>query len=408
MFTLGFNEFLRNIKKNLLIIIQLVIVYVVAIFVVSAFEEQYRLFGGVSNVFDDTGLLVRNTPAMSEELVTKEALEELLTGVETIEYSYHFNLIDEQFQLQNKTVDTIHISSSNPEHITYVPELIEGEWCEDASHEDGVINAVATNNFPFAVNIGDQIDYAGLRFKITGIVDTQEMLYGINSTYKVNELSYLDLYKSLNSDEYPTYMFIVSYKDLIRNSNIDLTPSTLWGHFTIIDFKDNITEEEISANIDKLIKQYGYILDAEIQRTDAIYNYSWQLIEIKVMPMLMLLFVIVLVLIISLIISSAINILYEKKNYGIYFICGNNWRNTFKFSTVSWSIVALTSLIIAVCACLIINSLNLFNGLALSFSWLHVATLLAITALLLVIAIIIPYFMIRKIQPVSILKENDK
>lgn len=408
MFTLGFNEFLRNLKKNILILVQLVIVYVITIFVISAFEEQYRLLGGLSNVFDDTGLLLRNTPSMSDECVTKDSLENLLMNVETIEHSYYLNLIDDNFELAKSNDFSIHISSSNPKHITYIPTLIEGEWCEDAPHEDGLINAVASNNFPFDIHVGDIIEFAGLSFKITGIVDTCEMIYGINSTYKVNELSYLDFYKPLNTDEYPTYMFIVSYFDWINKSNLNLEPSTLWGHFTIIDFKDNITEEEISQNIDKLIKQYGYILDAEIQRTDTIYNYSWQLIEIKIMPMLVLLFVVILVLIISLIISSAIDILYEKKNYGIYFICGNNWRNTFKFSTVSWSIVALTSLIISVCACLIISSLNLFNGLALSFSWLHVATLLIITAILLVIAVIIPYFMIRKIQPVSILKENDK
>ena len=54
MINLGINEFIRNIKKNILIIILFVSVYVMTILVVSAFVEQYRQFDGVSNVFDDT------------------------------------------------------------------------------------------------------------------------------------------------------------------------------------------------------------------------------------------------------------------------------------------------------------------------------------------------------------------
>jgi hypothetical protein len=40
MINLGINEFIRNIKKNILIIILFVSVYVMTILVVSAFMEQ--------------------------------------------------------------------------------------------------------------------------------------------------------------------------------------------------------------------------------------------------------------------------------------------------------------------------------------------------------------------------------
>ena len=42
MIRLGFREFIRNIKRNILIIVQMVAVYVIAIFTVSAFQEQYE------------------------------------------------------------------------------------------------------------------------------------------------------------------------------------------------------------------------------------------------------------------------------------------------------------------------------------------------------------------------------
>ena len=57
MINLGINEFIRNIKKNILIIILFVSVYVMTILVVSAFIEQYRQFDGVSNVFDEVKII---------------------------------------------------------------------------------------------------------------------------------------------------------------------------------------------------------------------------------------------------------------------------------------------------------------------------------------------------------------
>lgn len=401
MFTLGFNEFIRNIKKNILIIVQMTIVYVIAIFVISAFEEQYRLIDGVSEFFDDTGLLVSSAPMSLEKMVTEDGLYELLDKVENIGYGYYFNIVDDNNE------EFARILSYNPQYITYIPNLIEGEWCEEAEHEEGVINTVVADNLPFEVEIGDIIEYAGYRFKVTGILSKNEMLYGINSSYDANSISYLDFYQSIKENGTTSYLFVVSYEDLKKMENIDISHATLWSHFTIIDFEDDITEEEIEHNMDLLEEKYDYMVGAEMWNIDTIYDYSWKLVEIKVMPMVMLLIVVIIVLIVSLIISSAINILYEKRNYGIYFICGNNWKNTFKFSTVSWFIVAVTSLVLSGCVCMIIASVDAFSGLALTFGKLHVAALLGITVLLLTVAVLIPFFMIRKIQPVSILKDND-
>ena len=100
--------------------------------------------------------------------------------------------------------------------------------------------------------------------------------------------------------------------------------------------------------------------------------------------------------------------LYEKKNYGVYFICGNSWKKTFIFSSVSWSMVALTALVVAACICIVISAVPAFKGIVLTFSLVHFLILLAITLVLLMVAFIISYRMLRKIQPVSILKDNDK
>lgn len=405
MIALGFNEFVRNIKRNILIVVQMMAVYIIAIFTISAFEEQYRLMDGVDEIFDDTGMILLPKAMTENVYLEKDVLEEVLVKVEHIDFAIRTNVIDE-----NHPASSINIVSNNPKNISYRPELLEGVWCEDAVHEEGVINVVASNNMPFDIKVGEKIEFGGAVYKVTGIVATNEMIYGIKSSLEYTEASYLDYYLPIDSlaNSGLEYWFIASYDDLMKHDIRPFASSVSWGMLTTVDFEDDISDKDIKYNMKQIMDHFGYTEGVEMFLTDDMYEYSWNLIMVKIMPMLMLLIVIIIVLIVSLIISGAINILYEKKNYGIYFICGNNWKNTFKLSIVNWTIMAVTSLTLAGCACVYIYSAKIFDGLILAFTSMHAYILGAITLVMLIITTIIPFIMLRKIQPVSILKENNK
>lgn len=404
MIALGFNEFIRNIKRNILIVIQMMAVYIIAIFTISAFEEQYRLMDGVDEIFDDTGMILQSQSITNNTYIDRSLLEDILVKVEHIDFAVRYNVIDESYR-----TTSINIVSSNPKNISYRTELLDGVWCEDAAHENGVINVVASNNMPFDVNVGEKIEFGGVVYKVTGIVATNEMVYGIKNSLEYTEASYLDYYASIDSllDSGENYWFIASYDDLLKHDIRLFETSLSWGMLTTVDFEDDISDKDIKYNMKQIMDHFEYTEGVEMFLTDDMYEYSWNLIMAKIMPMLMLLIVIIIVLIVSLIISGAINILYEKKNYGIYFICGNNWKNTFKLSIVNWTIMAVTSLTLAGCACVYIYSAKIFDGLILTFTSMHAYVLGAITLVMLIITTIIPFIMLRKIQPVSILKENN-
>ena len=410
MFALGLSEFIRNIKKNVLVIIQMIAVYIIGLVTISAFYEQYKLIDGVSKVFDDTGMVIHTTSMNSDMFIREDMLKMLLKKVENVEHTLTTAVYDEDFRINGVGMTGINMLAYNPKLISYVPKLVEGEWCETAPKEEGIINAVVADNVPFHVDIGQIIKYAGITFKVTGIVSCKEMIYGGNSTWRYDDASYLDYY--YNIENYiamkDVYFFLVPYENLENDFQLIPGYGMSWGRFATIDFEDDITEEEYEYNLKVLEETYGFHINTDVFNTAPSYEYSWQLIDIKTMPMALLFIVIMVALLISLFISVAINVLYEKKNYGIYFICGNNWSNTFKFSLVSWTALAITSLLIAGCVYIIMAATNVFNGLSLSFEWMHIAMLLGITIVLLAITMIIPFIMLRKIQPVSILKENDK
>lgn len=400
MIRLGFREFIRNIKRNILIIVQMVAVYVIAIFTMSAFEEQYRLMDGVSGVFDDTGMIVLRSSISSGDYLNIDEMEEMLVKVDAIEYSINYNL--------EKNGYSIGLVASNPDNISYRPELIKGKWCEDVPHEEGVINAVVSTNMPFGQEIGNIVEIDGHTFKITGIVDTKEMVYGTSSRYTYKESSYLEYYQPISNINNIDCLIIASFEDIQKNSPYKTNYSSVWGFIGTVDFEDDITDEEIKYNMKQMTERYKYEEGSEMMLTDEMYDYSWRLIMLKIMPMLMLLVVIIIVLIVSLVISGTINVLYERRNYGIYFICGNNWKNTFKFSLVNWAMMAVISIGLAVGACVFIYSKKLINGLILSFTGMHLIAVIGITVAMLVIAVFIPYIKLRRIQPVNILKENNK
>lgn len=415
MLVLGFNEFIRNIRKNILVIAQMIVVYIIALFTISAFEEQYRLMDGVSEVLDDTGMLVFNGNMLGDAWLDKDKIQEELIKVEKIEHKLNVHFHDDEFgdEKSDKNAEIIAYSSEN---ISYIPKLTKGKWFNKVESEEGYINAVISDNFPFEVEIGQVVEHSGYKFKVIGIVSSKEMLYGINTGYGYDSASYLDYYSTWEEERKSggSYLFMISYDDMINQvmlkENLDPNFSWFWGTFgfTTIDFEDDITEEEMQYNMSYMCKTYERAQGADIFFTKGMYDYSWELINIKIMPMLMLFIVIIVALVISLLISVAINVLYEKRNYGIYFVCGNNWSNTFKLSLVSWSVLAITSFVIAGCGYVVIGTLDIFNGLSVSFGWMHIAFVVAVTLILLLLTMIIPFVMLRKIQPVSILKANYK
>ena len=196
---------------------------------------------------------------------------------------------------------------------------------------------------------------------------------------------------------------MASYEDMEKFIN----PSKTAFSKVIIDFKDDITEEEYLNNMQKIKEYYGHVEYEDIYNSKIIYDNTMAHLEMKLLPMFILLAIIFFILIVSMLTASAVNVLYEKKNYGIYFICGNDWKKTFVISAVHWISVSVVSIIVAISGCIIMKASGQFEQLTLSFTATHVWVILGITIVTLIISMILPYNMLRKIQPVSILKENE-
>lgn len=158
MFGLGFNEFLRNIKKNVYVIIQLILLYIIAIFIVSTVTEQMREFNAVKDALDDTGIVRLNGGV-------NDNFEQGLVKVEYIEKPGKYSIISGGLEVEMIT-----------ESRNYRIKLKSGKTSYSGKAKEGVIRALACSST--GLKPGDTYKMNDYEIYITGTYGPEEWVYG--------------------------------------------------------------------------------------------------------------------------------------------------------------------------------------------------------------------------------------
>lgn len=394
MFILGVNQFLRNIRRNILSIVQLSLVYIISLCTVSAYMGQFGLWHGISDYIDESGVVLwQCTPAGCDHIVEK------LVKVEKCNIKYTV-----ERTIKEKNVHYV-LYTTNPDQKSYKVPIISGWWCESGRAQDGVIRAVVSDVFLEKnpdCKVGSIVSISDLKIKITGIYDSSELIF--KDSAHSSEISYLDFYTTAEHSQAilgaNTIYLMASYEDMFRESTPYLNGSV------IIDYEDDITEKEYLANQEILMKEFEYYPSLNMEETKGIYEYSMDLLEVKLMPMLLIFLISLLFSIVSVTTSGVVNVYAEQRNYGIYFICGNSWKKSILLSVIQWGIAAGIALFISLLGYSICKATDLAHSFELTFSIYHVLVLLALTGFILLISAILPYRILKKMQPINILKNN--
>ncbi len=395
MLTVGINQFLKNIRRNLITILQLILVYVIAIFTVSTFVEQFTLYRGVSDYIDETGVIlwrnkVGDVNNLKDELVNVKYIETKIVLEEMVEERKDGDFNCTYYDLVALSDDVHH----------YKTPILKGSSCNSGTSEDGIIRVVVSEDFKPTCDVGDVVNIGKYTVKIMGIYGRNEIIYKeVGHSGKPN---YLEWYNIENPYEkgIAQYYLIASYEDLQREG----MPYSMGA--IVIDYEDDITQEEMEYNQSLLQKKYKYIIPADMTDAKGVYETSIQLLEIKLVPMLVVFLLALIFAVASIMVSGSITVYAEQRTYGIYFLYGNSWKRTILLSVIHWALASAVALIISVCACVIVKSVGIAEDYALFFSQYHVCVLLLITVLLMLMAIILPYGILKKMQPINIIRNN--
>ena len=200
--------YIRTVKKqimahpliNLMIIIQMCVVFVVTIFTISAVEAKLRDYYIVKDLLESDGLfcggLFLSPEKEGEQMKDTDYIKSNLKNVDfvsTISFSGFQTGVDENNIVESAYTLIYDDYSAN----LYKPRMADGVWITECSDDCEYPQAVITEN-PFGYKVGDVIKIDGdekeQTIKIIGIIGDNEKYLAANSSDGSREQPYTVLF----------------------------------------------------------------------------------------------------------------------------------------------------------------------------------------------------------------------
>lgn len=305
----------------------------------------------------------------------------------------------------------------------YSMPLQSGSWPKTAADEQGRPYVVVSPDY--MKNVGDTITapavgecvISGVLTEVTYIPNfsfyDNEEESNITSFYRsadyktaieaikagsADELQYSDsaiimaksAYKALNDNQDVVYLScFILYDDDISKADIEYNKGIM----------KQITEFQ-KENPDSYPLEPAFTPLSQIKAdTDTYITNSY----INMIPIILVVAAIVLI---GLIGSVAINTVTQIKNYGIYFLCGSKWSDCFKISLANISIILLFSGVLSGILLYCSKAINLNYLVGQVYEWNNLYISLGIIVIMMLLALIIPFGIIRFTSPVEVIKSK--
>ena len=410
MLKIGFYELKNNIWINILICIQLVIVFVLAIATSSIIVYHYKYYNNFRDYFESDGYLYNldSFYLNDNDLIAtdSEDIEKLLSHADVVaSYEPVVNYYDNN----GDRLEFVSMAYDREIIDRHTPELPEGIWLNSISEDVGCIEAVISQN-NYNIKVGDTIfmnnifyEYPQklIKIKIVGVLEDNARIVGYTKNTYRNSRDYSDIYcdYSLDNEEIP--MLIMSEESIKRYHEQYEVEAFVKG-WVFVTFSDNITETQIIQN-EKVLGNYAQIITKEDLEEIAVKS-QVRLREklIAIFPIFIGVFVLT---IISSLCSGAVSVKKQMKNYAIYSICGMPWQRSASISVIATCILAIISFIISIVCVFIITTINKVTTINLGI--VQLAVWVGAALIYCMISALLPSLIINGTSIKEILRNNE-
>ena len=358
MLKIGFYELKNNIWINILICIQLVIVFVLAIATSSIIVYHYKYYNNFRDYFESDGYLYNldSFYLNDNNLIATDSkdIEKLLSNADVVaSYEPVVNYYDNN----GDRLEFVSMAYDREIIDRHTPELSEGIWLNSISEDADYIEAVISQN-NYNIKVGDTI-----KFMATMLIMSEESIKCYHEQYEVEA-------------------FVKGW--------------------VFVTFSDNITETQIIQN-EKILGNYAQIITKEDLEEIAIKS-QVRLREklIAIFPIFIGVFVLT---IISSLCSGAVSVKKQMKNYAIYSICGMPWQRSASISVIATSILAIISFIISIVCIFIITTINKVTTINLGI--VQLAVCVGVALIYCIISALLPSLIINGTSIKEILRNNE-
>lgn len=410
MLKISFYELKNNIWINILICIQLIIVFVLAIATSSIIAYHYTCYNNFKDYFESDGYLYNMDYFYLNDnnLIATDSqdIENELSHADVIaSYEPMVNYYDSN----GRKLDLASIAYDREIIKRHTPEISEGTWLKPDSEDDDCIGAVISQN-NYNIKVGDIIfmnnifyEYPEklLKIKIIGVLEDNARIIGYTKNTYRNTRDYSDIYCDYSLDNEDIPMLIMN-EESIKYCHEKYDVEAFVKGWVFVKFSDDITEDQIIQN-ETILGNYAQIATKEDLAEVAVKSQD-NLREklIAILPIFIGAFILT---IISSLCSGAVSVKKQMKNYAIYSICGMPWHQSTGISVIATYILTAISFIISIGCIFIITSIN--KETTINFGIVQFGVCIGVALIYSIISALLPSLIINGTSIKEILRNNE-
>jgi hypothetical protein len=410
MLKISFYELKNNIWINILICIQLIIVFVLAIATSSIIAYHYTYYNNFKDYFESDGYLYNMDYFYLNDnnLIATDSqdIENELSHADVIaSYEPMVNYYDSN----GRKLDLASIAYDREIIKRHTPEISEGTWLKPDSEDDDCIGAVISQN-NYNIKVGDIIfmnnifyEYPEklLKIKIIGVLEDNARIIGYTKNTYRNTRDYSDIYCDYSLDNEDIPMLIMN-EESIKYCHEKYDVEAFVKGWVFVKFSDDITEDQIIQN-ETILGNYAQIATKEDLAEVAVKSQD-NLREklIAILPIFIGAFILT---IISSLCSGAVSVKKQMKNYAIYSICGMPWHQSTGISVIATYILTAISFIISIGCIFIITSIN--KETTINFGIVQFGVCIGVALIYSIISALLPSLIINGTSIKEILRNNE-
>lgn len=299
----------------------------------------------------------------------------------------------------------------------YSMPLKSGSWPKESYDEQGRPYVVISPDYMKNVgetitanNIGECV-ISGVLTDVTYLPNFSANAENITSFYRSADYELaIDSIKNgssiaLDNSDSMIIMSSSAYENATQHKAIGLS--------CFIVYDEDISDSDVKYNesVIEEIKSFkpesGFVLlEPDFKDLSEINEYTNTYLSETYSNILPIILVVAAIVLIGLIGSVAINTVTQIRNYGIYFLCGSKWSDCFKISLANISIILLFSGVLSGVLLYCSKFINLNYLVGQVYDWNNLYISLGIILAMMLLALIIPFGIIRFTSPVEVIKSK--
>ena len=387
-FRFAFMAIYDNIRTNLLMIIEIVIVLLGVNIIVGAYNNRNMLVEPYREILEKTGWYMVN----DKNVVNNEPLlDEMKGDLKQVRIFYYLdNMGDIPVRIKivpDEIIDNMKLSVQS------------GKW--ETSSERETVCISAPNRY--GISAGDVIrtDNIG-EIRVSAVLTDPCYIPDFTSWSSMGGVkeNFYKKYSAVYYDEEisDSELLLVMSASEFSETGLEYNASG----FKFILYDENPTAENIAHN-EKIIKE-NYNCGVPLSSIKYRAELDVKNLLNKYLPVAVCAFIVILIGFIN---CTAVNTLKQMRNYGILFICGMKWSDCTKICSAYTAIVIFCSVCLSVVAFSVCNIFDISAKLGLQYESDNIIISAFAILIIFLLNLIVPAFIINRKTPVEIIREGN-